>query len=213
MAPIPGNIGANPQAGNEPVKKDGGMATGTIVALSLFAFFVVGFAITLTAYYLHRRAELNKLPPEKRPVSYRPFRTTSSSAKAGLLANAAPSPEEDKSSMFSRDRGSSLSLYVDEELEVRSKRTSIDTVSLIPLQVTPVEEVHDPIMGRTNSEGSAVSSRLSLTPAALLPEDSYDLGTRSTRPRSTSATSVRYYDANATNAAPQIPKIVHTPSE
>ncbi|KAF2747281.1 hypothetical protein M011DRAFT_526294 [Sporormia fimetaria CBS 119925] len=193
----------------EPEKK-GGISTGSIVALCVFAFFSVGIAATLTGFYFHRRAERNKLPPEKRPTPYRPYRSSSSvntSDKASLLANAEPT---DKSSMFSRDRNSSFSLYVDTEMDSRNKRASIDTVSLIPLHITPAEEVHDPL-SRKSSVGSGVSSvqsaRLSVSPTGA--EE-----TRKTRPRSTSATSMRYYEmANAPGAGPQVPKIVHTPSE
>lgn len=229
MAPTPVDVQPASPEPSKPADK-GGIGTPSIVGISVFAFFGLCFLVTFVAFYFHRRAERNKLPPEKRPTSYRPFRTASSD-KSGLLANAAPSPEEDKSSMFSRDRGSSLSLYVDTDLHNdRRKRASMDTVSLIPLHVTPAEEVHDPLSRTESSVGSGVSSisrysvdtgrvgslsgSLGGTLSVRSPEEE-DLGVRKTRPRSTSSTSVRYYGVTPTDPmmAPQIPKIVHTPSD
>lgn len=196
--------------------KRGKIGTGSIVAIAVFIFFGLGFAITITAFIIHRRRERNKLPPENRPTSYHPFRTNS--AKSSLLANQAPTPEDDKSSMFSRDR-SSVSLYLDTDVH-DTRRKSVDTVPLIPLQITPAEDVHDPL-DRTTSVGSGISSRSrhSLSPIGPI-TDEQDLGSRRTRPRSTSAAS-RYYESMsplrennpASISPPQVPKIVHTPSE
>lgn len=218
------------------------MNLGAIVGLSVFGFFIVVFSITLIGYLFHRRAERNKLPPEKRPASYHPFRTSSthSTAKSSLLVNAAPTGTDedtanDKSSMFSRSRASSLSVYIDPDVHAdRSKRASVDTVSLIPLHVTPpAEEVHDnPI---DSSAGTSVSnmSRLSLSTSTSggslgmsqvpVPPEGYDASRLRGRPRSTSATSMRYYEAvsggalkNAEGAGKagemQVPKIITTPS-
>jgi len=209
MAPI---STANNHSTKTLVKR-GGIGTGSIVGISLLIFFAVGFAVTLTAYFLWKRSERNKLPPEHRPVSYHPFRTNS--AKSSLLANQAPTPEDDKTTMFARDRGASLSLYVD--TDIHDRRKSVDAVPLIPLQITPAEDVHNP-MDRTISVGSGVSARHSLSPSVNVSEE--DLGSRRTRPRSTSTTSPRYYTVSPIHetgpvpfSAPQIPKIVHTPSD
>lgn len=105
----------------------------------------------------------------------------------------------------------------------------METVSLIPLHVTPAEEAHDPIEGAT-SIGSGVSAlsssssrysvdmrgtRGSLALSPIAAEDDGDLGSRRTRPRSTSAASARYYERTPTDPAPvqPIPTIVHTPSQ
>lgn len=217
MAPTPvDNQPKAPEQTSEPEK--GGLSTASIVGIAIFAFFVVAVGVTFIAFYFHKRSERNKLPPEKRPASYHPFRTES--AKSSLLANAAPSPEDDKSSMFSRDRNSSLSLYVD--TDNHDKRHSTDTVSLIPLHVTPAEEDRDPF-DRTNSVGSGVSRYSTTTSGGSLgirqipvPEETEerDLGVRpQTRARSTSTASTRYYEANSPlESAPPIPKIVTTPS-
>ncbi|KAF2276107.1 uncharacterized protein EI97DRAFT_458605 [Westerdykella ornata] len=222
MAPIPSDPAPSP---TPPDPKTNRMSTASIVGLSVFAFFAVSLAITLTAYFLHRRAERNKLPPEKRPVSYHPFRTASSSstttttAQASLLANAAPTPEDDKSSMFSRDRDASLSLYVDTEMHERSKRASIDTVSLIPLHVTPADDEGVSPLERADSTGSGGARGRSSVRLSLAPEEMDGGGRgggRKARPRSTSAASVRYYEVNAPSpvvASPQVPTIVHTVSD
>jgi hypothetical protein len=216
MAPVPADI-----THAKRVLHKRGIGTGSAVGIGLLCFFAIGFGITLTLYFLHRRRERNKLPPEHRPASYRPFRTNSQ--KSGLLANQAPSPEDDKSSMFSRDdRSSRLSLYVDTET-VDNRRASVDTIPLIPLHVTPAEDVHDPLE-RSTSVGSGVS-RHSLKPSGTMPLEQ-DLGTQRTRPRSTSTSSTRYYsyegnsplsqtDDRTGSVSPplQIPKIVHTPSD
>jgi hypothetical protein len=136
--------------------------------------------------------------------------------------------------MFSRIRASSVTLYVDSEAEARNKRSSTETMHLVPLQVTPVEEVRDPIGDNTESSGTGVSSvsrqsnatlstmMLSPMPSpALSPvspsSEEGDLGVRpSGRARSTSTASqrARYYESTPTNIAmPPIPKIVHTSSE
>ncbi|ORY13674.1 hypothetical protein BCR34DRAFT_459868, partial [Clohesyomyces aquaticus] len=185
--------------------------TPTIVAVSIFAFFVLALGITLLAFWFHKRADRKKLPPSHRE-------------------NAAPTPEsDDKASMFSRDRGASVSLYVDPDI-VDTRRKSTEAVSLVPLQVTPVDETRDPAdtFGSTGSGVSAMSrgsSRYSATTGGSLgmsgisvPEEEgeSDLSVRRTRPRSTSTLSTRYYDNGSTSSPsepmPQIPKIVHTPS-
>ena len=216
MAPTPVDNNSTPQPTELP--KGNAWGTAGIVAVSIFGFFVVALTATLIGFYLHRRSERNKLPPQNRPTSYHPFRT--SSDKSGLLANAAPSPENDKAVMFARERDSSVSLVVNTNLHHGKidRRVSVETPSLIPLHVTPADETHNPMDGSsTPSGGSGVSngsSRFSRGSIALspVPLEGGDLGSR-TRARSTSTSSVRYYSNTPTEVAPQIPKIVHTPSQ
>ena len=216
MAPTPAdNQPEQPQPTTTP--SSGGISTASIVGIVVFGLFVIGIVGSIIAFYLHKRAERMKLPPEHRPVSYHPFRTES--YKARLLDDAASPERDDKESMFSRDRGSSLSLYVD--TDSHDHRRSMETVSLIPLHVTPAEEVHDPMENQNTSMGTGVSgtsmysrnSRGSLTPISPLTAhgEEADLGVRKTRPRSTSSTSVRYYEVSPD--APAVPKIVHTVSD
>ncbi|KAF2690955.1 hypothetical protein K458DRAFT_64907 [Lentithecium fluviatile CBS 122367] len=212
MAPTPANDQPNPQPTNTP-KSTNSWSTGAIIVAAIFGFLFILLVGTVITYWYTKRRERSKLPPEHRRSSYHPFRTEASD-KSGLLANQAPSPEDDKSSMFSRDRSrSSVSLYV--PAEVVERRLSTENVSLIPLHITPAEEVHDPISATTSS-GSGVSkgSRISLGLSPIQTGESS--GSRpSGRPRSTSSTSMRYYSNNSpeNTAAPQVPKIVHTPSQ
>ncbi|KAF2866808.1 hypothetical protein BDV95DRAFT_611480 [Massariosphaeria phaeospora] len=236
MAPHPLNAegqtdNANKDPTPPPPNSSGKWGTPAIVAVSIFAVFALVFTTTMVLWYLHRRAAKAKLPPSHRQSSYRPFRS-SSSAKAGLLANAAPTPEDDKSNMFTRHRGSSVSLYVDTEMhDARNKRASMDTVSLIPLHVTPaldkttLDRERSPIEDQnlnTVSGLSRASSRysvggsLALSPLSPMLDADGDLGNVKTRPRSTSAASQRYYDRKSSEGAVpsqvQIPTIVHTTS-
>ncbi|KAF1972933.1 hypothetical protein BU23DRAFT_146389 [Bimuria novae-zelandiae CBS 107.79] len=222
MAPIPGND----QSDDPPVHQEGRKSwnTATIVVGAVFLFLLVAFIGTTIAFCIHKRKLRNKLPPEHRPRSYHPFRTGSTD-KSSLLADD-PSPnDERRSSMFSRER-SSVSLYLDAEQPVtkRVSSQSMETVNLIPLQVTPAERQH--YMAGHISNGSGVSalsstySRDSLGLSPIQPDDG-DLGTRPGRPRSTSTSSVRYYGrTNSTSpdniAAPQllpVPKIIRTESD
>ncbi|KAF2463207.1 uncharacterized protein BDR25DRAFT_116125 [Lindgomyces ingoldianus] len=224
MAPTPVDGSPSPaKPSSTGTPQEGSWGKASIVALSIFGFFVIAFGIMLIAFWLHKRAERKKLPPSHRVSSYHPFRTNSQ--KSGLLANAAPTPEaDDKSSMFSRDRNSSVSLYVDSNVD--NRRMSMETLSLVPVVVTPVDEAHDGTdMAGSNGSGvsrSSRSSRYSATTGGSIglrnfpvPEEQSetDLGVRTSRPRSTSTASTRYYDNNSpVEPMPQIPKIVHTPS-
>jgi hypothetical protein len=214
MAPKPpqptDNLFADPDVSAKPYA--GYWTKANIAFTAVFAILSLIFLIVLLTFYLRRRSH-----KKKRVVHPK-------SDQAGLLEH------EDKTNMFSRGRHSSVTLYVDSEADAQNKRASQDTISLVPLQVTPLEEVHDP-MNRTNttttaSNGSGVSalsavSRLSsntmmLSPISPNAEDG-DMGIRpSGRPRSTSTTSqkARYYETAPTNIEmPPIPKIIHTPSD
>jgi hypothetical protein len=117
--------------------------------------------------------------------------------------------------MFSRGRGSSVSLYV--ESGAVDRRASMD--SLIPLRITAAEEVHEEASHGTGVSGSSrysetTSGSLGIRAIPLPQSEESDLGTRPTgRTRSTSTASTRYYEQNAIDPAPQIPKIVHTLSD
>ncbi|KAF1953354.1 hypothetical protein CC80DRAFT_507221 [Byssothecium circinans] len=207
--------------------------TGSIILGSLVLGFIAAFLSTLIIFILRRRRARNqlKVPPEIRGATrYHPFRAQSTD-KTSLLANAAakPNDEEDdavsrKSSMFSRHRGTSVSLYID--TDVVDRRAS--TVQLIPLQVTPVGEEGD-TMG---SEGTGVSgwtggsgrfsgfSGMSGRESGSVRRDSGEsFGTTisMSRPRSTRSTSMRYYASSSLENAsmpemPAVPTIVHTVS-
>jgi len=206
MAPIPvdNNINANTDLETKPDSK---YWTKANIALTVvFSLVVLAVLLFAVLFLLYRRHEKKKLANRK-------------SDTTGLLAN-----EDKTNNMFSRHRASSVSLYVDSEADARNKRSSTDTMHLVPLHVTPVDEASDPIDDSTESSGSGVSSvsrQSNLTVSSLLltpVSPSVDNDRTSGRPRSTSTTSTRsqrarYYEATPTVEMPQIPKIVHTPSE
>jgi cbb3-type cytochrome oxidase subunit 3 len=207
MAPIPVDNNLNADTDLTP-KKDSTYWTKANIALTtVFGLVFLGIVFVALVFFLHRRTQSKKLDSRK-------------SDKAGLLAN------EDKTHMFSRNRASSVTLYVDHEADTRNKRSSTDTMHLVPLQITPVEEATDPIGENSESAGTGVSSvsRLSnatlstmmLSPISANGEEG-DLGIRpSGRARSTSTASqrARYYETTPTNVEmPPIPKIVRHSSD
>jgi hypothetical protein len=208
MAPIPAednnNLIADPTATPKP--DEGYWTKSNIAVTAVFALLALTFFILLLVFYIRRRSQKKKLASLK-------------SDKAGLLAN------EDKTNMFSSSRHSSVTVYVDEE---GNRQTTQDGVSLVPLQITPADEVQNPMdtPTATTSNGSGVSalSRLStntantmmLSPISPSGEDG-DLSVRQYgRPRSTSTTSqkARYYETTPTDPkSVQIPIIVRTLSD
>jgi hypothetical protein len=234
MAPLPAEDQA--QTSDQASTKNGGKSwtTATIVVGVVFLFLALAFIGTIIAFYFHKRKLHKKLPTEHRPRSYHPFRTETTD-KSSLLADA-QTPDEERSSMFTRER-SSVSVYVDTEpANRRVSGQSMETVSLIPLHVAQPER-HESLTADI-SHGSGVSgsssrySRGSISLSPIQPEDG-DLGSRPSRPRSTSTSSVRYYGKNegrpdsttwkTSNAPhtsmapppqlPEIPRIVHTLSD
>jgi hypothetical protein len=208
MAPTPveenNNLIADPTTTSKP--NEGYWTKSNIAVTIVFALLALVFLVLLLAFYFRRRSHKKQLANLK-------------SDKAGLLAN------EDKTSMFSSTRHSSVTVYVDEE---GNKQTTQDGVSLVPLRSTPVEEVQNPVdtQTATTSNGSGVSamSRLSTNTASTMmlspisPNgEEGDLSVRQYgRPRSTSTTSqkARFYETTPTNpASVQIPIIVRTLSD
>lgn len=214
MAPTPtaenNNLVADPTSTAIPDSKY--WTKPTIAITTVFALLALAIFILLLVFFLQKRRERQKRHPK--------------ADKVGLLAH------EDKNSMFSRGRHSSVTLYVDSEADARNRRVSAETVSLIPLQVTPLEEVHDPISNTnrdsttTASAGSGVSglsrmstdTRSTVLLSPMSPDvGEGDMGVRpSGRPRSTSTASqrARYYESAPVDVEmPPVPKIVHTASD
>lgn len=194
------DLTANPTA--QPAPKywtKANIAVTTVFALLFLAIFLV-----LLAFVFHRRMQRKK-------------HLNATSDKAALLQH------EDKTNMFSRERHSSVTLCVDTEADNARKRSSTDTMSLTPLQITPLEEAHDPLNTAAASSGSGVSapshlstntaSTLLLSPISSGAEEG-DLGLRvQSRPRSTSTASqrARYYESASEDVEMRdIPRIVHT---
>ncbi|KAF2704546.1 hypothetical protein K504DRAFT_461307 [Pleomassaria siparia CBS 279.74] len=208
-----------------PVKA--GWDTASIVGASIFGGFLLLVLVVFAAFLIHRRVERSKLPPSHRPTPYHPFRTNS--AKDGLLTNVAPITEKErKPSMFSNERHSSVSLYVDHN--AHNRRSSTETALLIPLSVSPVGDIHkrNPMDMATASVGSATtrgSSRLGKGSSRTV--SSASLGMSGNNPvsepeierpagarRMSTATATRYYDittsiSSSAPPVPQIPNIAH----
>ncbi|KAF2639845.1 hypothetical protein P280DRAFT_550518 [Massarina eburnea CBS 473.64] len=159
MAPTPtdNQPSAHPTSTSTPPPK--AWNTGTIVLGAVFLGFIVVFLTSLIIYITRRRAARNKLHPEMRSRSYHPFRTASTD-KAALLANVSPNGgdnnERRKISMFSHERHTSVSLYVD--TDAVDQRVSRDR--LIPLHTTLSEEETGSLtQGSTGSGVSGGTSR------------------------------------------------------
>ncbi|KAJ5058954.1 hypothetical protein J3E72DRAFT_230487 [Bipolaris maydis] len=170
-----------------------------IISTTIFIIICVLLLAGALSLFLYRRHQTKKLATQKPDA-------------AALLA-----PNKDKENMFSRDRASSVTLYVDSDADDRRKRASTDTMHLVPLHITPMEEHQDPLAaglatGPGRSSVSATSSSGSQGSVLLSPVDG-EAGVRSVgRPRSTSTASTRsrYYERVDGGEMPQVPRIVHT---
>ncbi|KAF1915133.1 hypothetical protein BDU57DRAFT_263374 [Ampelomyces quisqualis] len=211
MTPTPvkddSNLLADPTSTPKP--DDGYWTKANIGVTATSAVLTLTVFVVLLVFWIRRRSQKKK-------------RINRKSDKAALLQ------DEDKGSMFSRGPHSSVTLYVDEEANMRSKRPIQDTIFLVPLQITPAEETRDPIetTSTTASNGSGVSvmSRLSSNTASTLmlspipPNDEDgDLSIRpSGRARIMSRTSqkARYYDTTPVDVdRGPIPTIIQTSSD
>ncbi|ENI08682.1 hypothetical protein COCC4DRAFT_69330 [Bipolaris maydis ATCC 48331] len=160
-----------------------------IISTTIFIIICVLLLAGALSLFLYRRHQTKKLATQKPDA-------------AALLA-----PNKDKENMFSRDRASSVTLYVDSDADDRRKRASTDTMHLVPLHITPMEEHQDPLAaglatgpGRavTTDRAVSVGSSVSATSSSgsqgsvlLSPVDG-EAGVRSVgRPRSTSTASTR----------------------
>ena len=209
MAPTPANNGfpADPTSTLNPASPYWTTAniTFTVIA-SVFTFCVLLGAV---AFIIHRRRQQAKL-------------AQMSSVKAGLLSG-----EERKSSMFSRERQSSLTVYVDSETDNSYKGAGHEPAPLVPLHIaTPYTDSGLPVLStgsgvssisrssRSSSGSSRVSSGSSVGLQHLSPisdMEEINMGpSQSGRPRSTSGSSVRYYSKTPTDTTIPVPKIVHT---
>lgn len=211
MAPLPDQNAQNdsPMEMSNPEKK-GYWTKGTIAMTVVFGLLSLAVILALVAFLVFRRREKAK--------------RASQADKRALLAH-----DDDKSSMFSRNRESSVTLYADHHSEAQqNNRASMETVSLMPMQPTPPPKVFRDEAADHNSAGSGVSalstssintnaptSNTLLSPISPSGNEG-DLGNRPTRPRSTSSSSqkARYYDSTPTRTdLPPIPMIIRTPSD
>ncbi|KAJ4990000.1 hypothetical protein SVAN01_04463 [Stagonosporopsis vannaccii] len=192
MAPLPadGNLSVQPSSTS---KLDGNYwkpANIAITAVASALFLVVALAaIAFIVFKYRQRKKIAKTIP----------------AKESLLEG-----DERKSSMFSRERASSVTVYVDQaDRDTAYKGVTSEPASLPPLHINTQAPA------ATTSTGSGVSamSRNSSSTLGTLMLSPASENSRASRPRSTSTSSVRYYAVTPLDTTIPVPKIVHTVSD
>jgi hypothetical protein len=204
MAPTPAANDLSADATSTPNLASPYWTTVNIVFTAIAGVITFGVLLGAIAFFVYRRKQQAKL-------------AHTASDKAGLLSG-----EERKSSMFSRERQSSVTVYVDSETDSSYKGGSHEPAPLVPLHIaTPYTDSGRPVLSTGSgvssvsrssraSSGSSVGSQ-HLSPISDL-EDVNMGPSHSGRPRSTSSSSVRYYSKTPTDSTIPIPKIVHTMS-
>ncbi|KAJ8115130.1 hypothetical protein OPT61_g3157 [Boeremia exigua] len=192
MAPTPAtnNLSAEPSStskADENYWKPANIAF-TAVASAL----ALGVIIAVIAFLVYRHRQ-NKKAAQSIP------------AKESLLEG-----DERKSSMFSRERGSSVSVYVDNA----NHDTAYKGVNHEPAPL-PLVHVNTQTPAPVASTGSGVSavSRNSNSTLGTMMFSPVSDGSQASRPRSTSTSSVRYYAVMPTDTTIPVPKIIHTTSD
>lgn len=164
---------------------------------SNIAFTAVASALTLgvvlaaIAFFIYRHRQHKKL-------------AQAASAKEGLLAG-----DERKSSMFSRERASSVTVYVDNaDTDTSYRSISAEPAPLVPLHINtqlPAASAGSGVSAISRESSSSIGTMT----LSLASEVSRSAG----RPRSTSTSSVRYYSVTPTDMTIPVPKIVRTISD
>ena len=149
------------------------------------AALVLGVSLAIVAFLVHRRRQNKKIAQQFVP------------AKESLLAS-----EERKSAMFSRERVSSVPVYVDNA----PTETTYNPVEPDPAPPVPLH-INTQIPTPAASTGSGVSSlsrnsRSSVSSTMLSPTSE---GSQASRPRSTSYSSLRYYAVTPADATVPMP--------
>jgi hypothetical protein len=205
MAPTPADtdLSAGPTSTSKPASPYWTTANITFTAIASVLTF--GVLLGAVAFFVHRRRQQAKV-------------ARMASDKAGLLSG-----EDRKSNMFSRERSSSVTVYVDSEADNSYKGAGHEPAPLVPLHIaTPYSDSGRPVVSTGSgvssiSRSSRASSGSSVGSQHLSPiSDMEDINmgpSHSGRPRSTSSSSVRYYSKTATNSTVPVPKIVHTMSD
>lgn len=191
MAPTPTDnvLSADPTSTTKPDERY--WKPSNIAYTAVASALVLGVILAAIAFFVYRHRQHKKL-------------AQSTSAKERLLDG-----EERKSSMFSRERASSVTVYVDHaDVDTAYKRISQEPAPLVPLHINT--------QAPTASAGSGVSemSRTSNSTLGSMMLSPVSEGSRPTgRPRSTSTSSVRYYAVTPTDNTMPVPKIIRTTSD
>jgi hypothetical protein len=192
MAPTPVDsvLSASPTSTSKP--EGSYWKPANIAFTAVVSALALGVILAAVAFFIYRRRQHKKMA-ETTP------------AKEGLLAG-----EERKSSMFSRERHSSVNVYVDSaENNTSYKRVSQEPTPLVPLHIATEQPTTS-----TGSGISATSRNSTSTLGTMMLSPVSENGSRPAgRPRSTSTSSVRYYSTTPTDPTIPVPKIVHTSSD
>ncbi|KAH6615249.1 hypothetical protein C7974DRAFT_61729 [Boeremia exigua] len=192
MAPTPVNnsLTAEPSATS---KSDGNYwKPGNIAFTVVASVLALGVVIGVIAFMVYKHRQKKKM-------------VQSIPAKESLLEG-----DERKSSMFSRERASSVTVYVDHtDHDTAYQGANPEPAQLPSLHVTtqspaPVASVGSGVSAMSRNSNNSLATMM-LSPAS----DS----SRVTRPRSTSASSVRYYAVTPIDTTIPVPKIVRTTSD
>lgn len=196
MAPTPAdsNLSAEPSSTSTSTPKSDGNywkpenIAITAVASALF----LGVALAALAFIIYKYRQRKKI-------------AHTVPAKESLLEG-----DERKSSMFSRERASSVTVYVDNA----NRDTAYNGVNLEPAPLLPLH-INTLAPAPTASAGSGVSAasrNSNSTLGSFMLSPASETG-RASRPRSTSTSSVRYYAVTPIDTTIPVPKIVRTISD
>ena len=193
MAPTPvdNKLPAEPSTTSGPERSY--WNPGNIAMTAVAAALVLGVSLAIVAFLVHRRRQNKKIAQQFVP------------AKESLLAS-----EERKSAMFSRERVSSVPVYVDNApTETTYNPVEPDPAPPVPLHIntqipTPAASTGSGVSSLSRNSRSSVSSTM-LSPV------SGDSG--ASRPRSTSYSSLRYYSVTPGDTTIPVPKIIRTVSD
>lgn len=192
MAPTPvdNNLSAELSATAKPDQnywKPANIAfTAVVSALAL------GVILAVIAFVVYRHRQRKKI-------------AQTTPAKEGLLES-----DKRKSSMFSRERASSVTVYVDNtNTDTAYERVNQEPTRLAPLHVN----THIPTPATSAGSGISSLSRSSNSTLGTMMLSPVSEGSRPSRPRSTSASSVRYYAVTPTGTTIPVPKIIRTDSD
>ena len=183
MAPTPvdNKLPAEPSTTSGPDK--GYWSTGNIAMTAVAAAFALGVFLAIVAFLVHRRRQNKKI-------------AQSIPAKESLLAG-----EERKSSMFSRERASSVTVYVDNApTETTYNPVRPDPAPLVPLHINT--QIPPPASTGSGVSSLSMNSRSSLSSMMMSPASE---GPGASRPRSTSYSSLRYYSVTPADTTMPMP--------
>ncbi|KAF3049852.1 hypothetical protein E8E11_008872 [Didymella keratinophila] len=192
MAPTPmdNNLSSEPAATSKPDQNYWKPANIAFTAVA--SALALGVILAVVAFFVYRHRQHKKI-------------AQTTPAKEGLLEG-----DERKSSMFSRERISSVAVYVDNaNTDTAYERVNQEPTPLAPLHVN----TQTPTPAASAGSGISALSRNSNSTLGTMMLSPVSEGSRPSRPRSTSTSSVRYYAVTPTDTTVPVPKIIRTVSD